>query len=961
MRRVRVLIAALVALAAAAPGAAAATGPSVSAGASTITVSGAAVADEVAVHELAPYETARAERAPLATARPEGDGSYTFEIPRFDDGRDRVFSKFLVTEDGDPAGPARHVTDLPSERDFPYPDARSKKGLQVQMTDDAEELGIGHAGINLALDQYLYETEVPGDTITFESGGREFYFRAGAVRALDRQIKSLSDNGVLVDLILILYDRPRPNSPNDVLIHPDAARGEGIVYAFNTATAEGVAYFTAAMEFFTRRYTRPDERHGRAVGFIVGNEVDAQWIWQNMGAKSVEDFMEEYARTVRLTWLAARKAYAHARVYISLTHFWNRAFADQPLRYYPGRRVVDLMDAIADRGGDFPWHLAQHPYPEDLFDPAFWNDASAIDSFDSPRITFKNLDVLTRYFAREELTFGGERRRIILSEQGFHTPSYSARDQELQAAAYALAYYKVRFLDGIDAFILHRHVDHKQEGGLRLGLWTWDDDRPEASSPGTRKRAYDVFRDIDTARSLAVTEFAKRIIGIEDWSEKVPGFDPGALAEREPARLMGTRFVRGGIRPRRVAPFERWEAAENAHAAQPDGASLRVRFAALGKLWRGADVELSEPIDARARPYLTTALRLPDADREDPYEAKVKVYDGRSVAEGVAALEPSDGTNRIALDLRGWPGLDSVDRVKVWVREATNEDWRGSYVIEDVAFAERVAPDGGHANFRLEAGATRLQPGDELSIAVTNLDAQALRDEIALEPSESLRVSPASLDVAGLSTGQRRSFTVRIEEVSGAAPRLRYSYRARTLERPVRLLDDPTGESDLPPGVKALYNFEGSTQGWRPGGNVASVSSEASFLNAPRRPRLGEYVLAAQGEDVPADAWRTAFVEPPGGIDLSRAAPFFVHVNGYGGVPGATYEARVELTSATGEVLTRTAPVSADAWNRVELDTADWSGATDVIRIAVSYRAAGSDMIWRAQFQVDFVGYEAGG
>jgi hypothetical protein len=165
-------------------------------------------------------------------------------------------------------------------------------------------------------------------------------------------------------------------------------------------------------------------------------------------------------------------------------------------------------------------------------------------------------------------------------------------------------------------------------------------------------------------------------------------------------------------------------------------------------------------------------------------------------------------------------------------------------------------------------------------------------------------------------------------------------------------------QADLPEGVRALYNFEGSTQGWRAGANVASVSSEPTFLNAPRRPRLGEYVLAAAGEDVRADAWRTVEVEPPGGIDLSGADPFFVHVNGNGGVPGASYEARVELTAASGEVLARTVPVSADAWKRVEVQTAGWPHAADVVRIAVSYRAAGSDLIWRSQFQVDFVGYD---
>jgi hypothetical protein len=947
---------------------------SVSAAARTITVRGVVPPDsgQLELHELAAHETADAaqHRAPLVTASPGRDGTFAMTVDRFDGQRDRYYSKFLVVDAGGdaprPVDDPAYVTtiDFPATHDFPYPEPPSKKGLQVQMVDDAEELGISHAGINLALDQYLYEHHTnPDDTIVFESGGREYYFRRGAVEGLDRRIKSLSDNGVLVNLILILYDRQRANSPNDVLLHPDAARGQGTVYAFNTADEVGTRYFTAAMEFFTSRYTRPDERYGRAVGFIVGNEVDAQWIWQNMGEKPVRAFMEEYARTVRLVWLAARKAYTHPRVYISLTHFWNRPFAEQPLRYYAGRDVVDLMDEISERGGDFPWHLAQHPYPEDLFDPAFWEDTTAWDTPDTPRITFKNLEVLTRYFGRDELAFEGERRRIILSEQGFHTPSYAARHQRLQAAAYALAYYKVRFLDGIDSFILHRHVDHKLEGGLRLGLWTWDEERRHPAAPGRKKAVYDVFRDIDTARSLEVTEFAKQVIGIDDWSELVPGFDPALLAQREPPRLVGTRIVRDTIGPVTVADFEDgeegWQPAENVHRVEAVDGALKLHFSTFAKLWRGADVTLDEPIDARSHPWLTVSLQLPDADPGDPYEAKVKVYADGRVAEGVAQLTPEDGTDRLAVDLRGWDGLDAVDRIKVWARESTNDDWAGSYLIDQVALARRVVPEGGHANFRVVPSATHLEAGQSLSVAVTNLDVDALHDEIVLDETDSLAVSPTTLDVEGLATGERRTYQVRIERAAGDEARLRYTYRARTFERPVRLLHDPTGERDLPDHVTALYNFEGTVQGWRAGANVSRVSSADSFLNAPRRPRLGEYVLAADSDNVAADAWRTVYVEPPNGIDLSDADPFFIHINGYGGVPDATYEARVRMTSAAGDVLTRTVPISADAWNRVEIPVSEWAGAAHITRIEVSYRAVGNDMTWPPQFQVDFVGYES--
>jgi hypothetical protein len=123
----------------------------------------------------------------------------------------------------------------------------------------------------------------------------------------------------------------------------------------------------------------------------------------------------------------------------------------------------------AREGGDFDWHVAFHPYPENLFDPRFWNDKTATTNvLTTPRITFKNIELLPVYLRRPELLFNGQPRRIISSEQGFHTPK-GTNVEMIQAAAYAYAYKKIEAIDGTDSFILHRHVDHKAEGGLRLG------------------------------------------------------------------------------------------------------------------------------------------------------------------------------------------------------------------------------------------------------------------------------------------------------------------------------------------------------------------------------------------------------------------------------------------------------------------------------------------------------------
>ena len=279
--------------------------------------------------------------------------------------------------------------------------------------------------------------------------------------------------------------------------------------AFNCETEEGRRWFVATMEFLAERWSRPDRKFGRAVGFIIGNEVNSHWWWSNRGKVAFDEFASDYLRTVRLAVGAVRRQSSCARVYISLDHHWKHALScrwtnvrrsreDDSSIFLPSTRLI------------WDWHLAYHPYPENLFDPRFWHDETATDSLDTPRITFRNIRVLADYFDRPEFAWQGQRRRIILSEQGFHSAE-GAEGEAVQAAAYCYAYRKVAVLDGIDSFILHRHVDHPHEGGLRLGL------RRREGDTRPKKRIYDCFRRADQDRWQETFEFALPIVGLEAW------------------------------------------------------------------------------------------------------------------------------------------------------------------------------------------------------------------------------------------------------------------------------------------------------------------------------------------------------------------------------------------------------------------------------------------------------------
>lgn len=409
------------------------------------------------------------------------------------------------------------VTFLPTalaQDTTPFPASSSKKGLQVQMVDDALALGIKHAALNVNLAQLL-------DAFDPEN----LKPKIGYLESLDRQIKPLSDKGVVVSLILLYY-RSGNEALDKLMLHPkyDSAAPNNLT-AFNLTTPESKAAYSACIDFLASRYSSTHSaqgRHGVVWNYIVGNEVNSHWFWYNIGRVDMEELADNYLAAVRATHTAVRKHSANARVYLSLEHHWSirypggdaqQAFAGRPFMEYFAKKARET-----DQGGDFDWHLAFHPYPENLFEPRTWNDKSATHSQDTPRITFKNIEQLVEFMRRPEMLYQGQPRRIILSEQGFHSKD-SEEGQLHQAAAYAYAYQKIRNLDAIDSFILHRHVDHGQEGGLNLGLWTRHKPGKHPAEPAEKKKIYEVFKAADTPQWEEAFRFALPVIGITNWSE----------------------------------------------------------------------------------------------------------------------------------------------------------------------------------------------------------------------------------------------------------------------------------------------------------------------------------------------------------------------------------------------------------------------------------------------------------
>ncbi len=395
----------------------------------------------------------------------------------------------------------------------PFPKPASIKGLQVQMIDDALALGIHHAGININLTALLDLEKKPANPKRVVDG-QEFSFNESYLKSLDGQIKPLSDRGVVVYVILIAYPS-KQESRDAVVIHPDARKDyKYSVGGFNSKTPEGRAWLKAVSEEMAARWSGARPEHGRVWGWIVGNEVNSHWLWYNIGRKPMPDAVGEYAQAFRLVHGAVRKASANARLYIPFDHHWavgmHGISAEEAT---PGR---DFLDAFAKQTSDLDWHVAWHPYPEDLGNPRAWADKTVTSAESTNKVTFKNLEVLCRHLRKPELLFKGEPRRVILSEQGFHL-LLTPEGESLQAAAFAYAWEKCRRLPLVDAFIYHRHVDHAQEGGLRLGLWR---NAPHSVvTPHSKKKIWELFRVAGTPEWETAAAPLLPVTGLKSWAE----------------------------------------------------------------------------------------------------------------------------------------------------------------------------------------------------------------------------------------------------------------------------------------------------------------------------------------------------------------------------------------------------------------------------------------------------------
>ena len=450
--------------------------------------------------------------------------------PRFEGGHDRLFAKYrLCSANGKEAlGVPQYVTDfsaLPRGKGMLGTGA-SKKGITC-LLDEADGVALGCAQVNENIDiGGLLDLQSTEPKAHFIYEGRTIGLRHAGVSLLDKHLKTAHQNGQRVTGILL--NNVHANTPaTSPLVHPltDPARVPIGPSAFNTATEEGVFYYRAIIHWLVDRYTREDDAFGLLSGLVIGNEMQSHWSWYHLGNVDSKVVIREYAAALRIADLATRSLHEHFSIYVSLEHHWLMSASEDPTKGFSGLEAISGIQRISTEGGNFPWGLAFHPYPQNLFKAEFWNDRSAPLRFDAPRITFHNLEVLPAFLEQPEFLFEGKVRSIALTEQGFHC-SDGEGGEMLQAAAFAFAWKKVQALPAIESFLYHRHVDHPHEGGLHLGLRAHDG-TPNVNGIGKKRAIWSVFQSAGTAQEDAAFDFALPIVGRTDWNNLISSkFEP---------------------------------------------------------------------------------------------------------------------------------------------------------------------------------------------------------------------------------------------------------------------------------------------------------------------------------------------------------------------------------------------------------------------------------------------------
>lgn len=513
----------------------------------------------------------------------------TVTLNRYDDesasGYDKLYNKYYLIGEGKIVKGPVYATEIEAKySEVPVLSNKSKKGLFAEFNGNSayKDLGASHTVINLPIETLIRPNELfedgqaiafpideseKQDYFEFVSNGKTYYFNKTLVKEWDREISSYYKLGSQITAIILA----RPNSndetfPQKLTYAPWSTVGTRLM-GLNTSNAYGFEYYVAVIEFLANRYSENNFENGYISNYVIGNEIDYARDYNRISEKhaSIDTYMEEYSRLMRLANLATRKYSKDITVCMPLTQAWaGKGYVlDNPeaVQAYAPKQMVEWLNTKSKLEGDYNWGLAPHVYGYHLaqagvyYLDTFENKKAVLGEGDmvgginvgmtndfntTTKLTFSNLELLDDYLNQNALKFNNSTRSVYLTESG--VSSYWNGDiyggENIQAGIIASAYYKISQLDSIKSFNYYRAFDNLDEmvNYACFGLVK----RDSSGELAGYKPAYEVFKYIDTQYSKLVADKYLKYIEYFDKNQNLQRYNQGFTSYQDLLNIFGT-------------------------------------------------------------------------------------------------------------------------------------------------------------------------------------------------------------------------------------------------------------------------------------------------------------------------------------------------------------------------------------------------------------------------------------
>ncbi len=370
-----------------------------------------------------------------------------------------------------------------------YKLGKTKKGMQYYSSmREIDDCGAKNTFLNVTVSMVYSNAYVP-----YQYNGKTYYFSP-----MDeyRQIVSECNKKGINVTMQIMLDWTGGHTD---LIHPNArTSGAAPFYSWNVYSSAPREEMEAIFSYLGNVFGK---KSCYVSNWVLGNEVNNPKSWNYAGSMTEHAYFKTYAYAFRSLYCAVRSQYSNARIFICTDNFWNTSVS----KGYSAKHVISSFTRhLNGMQKGLKWNLAYHAYSSPLTYTNFWDGYGVTNNENTPYVTMKNLNVLTKYLKKKY----GSSVRVILSEQGYS----STWGQANQAAAIAYSYYIAACNSMVDAFIIRSYYDHPVEvaQGLRMGI--------------KGKEAFTAFKYMDTTKFHRYTKKYLKLIGGKSWKKLVPNY-----------------------------------------------------------------------------------------------------------------------------------------------------------------------------------------------------------------------------------------------------------------------------------------------------------------------------------------------------------------------------------------------------------------------------------------------------